>query len=187
MAKANPVVSVVRLDGGNVQATVKGGQADGSDWVRVLDLSKVAAANLAYAAFHGIKQRAVDSAAIPADTKTGKPAAPTEKAEAIAAIFDHLESGSADWTVNKVSGVKGGYLFEALCKVYGHMKAPSEIREWLDTLSDKEQAALREDDTIAPVIAEIKKAKLGDAPKADTKSLLAGLTAAPKEETPPQA
>lgn len=177
MAKANPVVSVVRLDNGNAQFTVKAGMIDGSDYVRVLDISKISASNLAYAVFHGLKQRGVDTAALPANTKTGLAAPATEKAQAIDGMLDHLESGSADWTVNKIAGVKGGYLYEALCKMYGHQKAPSEIREWLDKLSPAEQAALREDADVAPVIAEIKKAKTADAPKMDTKALLGGLTA----------
>ena len=173
--KSNPTVAVIRLDNGNIQATVRAGMPDGSDWVRVLDVSKVSTANRDYAAFHGFKQRAVDAAAMSADTKTGLPASPTDKAEAIGAVFDHLESGTAEWSRVATGGPRGGFLFEALCEKFGHMKAPSEIREWLNGLDDKSQAALREDDEIAPIIQRIKAEKSKDKPKVDTKGLLAGL------------
>lgn len=128
-----------------------------------------------YAAFHGFKQRFVDAAAMSRDTETGAPASPQEKYEAIEALVEHYESGTDKWSRVAEAGPKGGYLFEALCRVYGHKKAPSEIREWLNGLTDKQQAALREDDEIEPVIRAIKAEKRKDQPAVDTKGLLAGL------------
>lgn len=156
--------------------TVKGGNEDGSDMILTFNPTKAHADIVGYAAFHGFKQRFVDAAAMSKDTKDGSAASPATKAKAIKALIDHYETGTAKWTRVSEGGPKGGFLYEALCKVYGHMKAPSEIRVWLDGLSAKEEAALREDDTIAPVIAELKAAK----PKpsiagVDTKALLAGL------------
>ena len=176
MAKKDATVSVSRLENGNLQVTVKAANADGSNRVMVMDLSKVHAGNVAYAAFHGFKQRLVDAAAMSADTKTGKPATPAEKADAIEALIGFYESGTEKWSRLGEGGPTGGFLFEALCRKFGHMKAPSEIRAWLDKLDDKAQAALREDDEIAPIIAEIKAEKAKDKPKVDTKGLLSGLT-----------
>lgn len=144
-----------------------------------VDFSKIHASNMAYAAFHGFKQRFVDAAALPADEKTGKPAPTDEKFEAILALVEHYEGGSDQWTRVSKGAPRGGVLFEALCRVFGHQKAPSEIRAWLDALSDKEAMAIREDDAVAPVIAAIKKerrAAEGDN-AVDTAGLLKGLTA----------
>lgn len=176
MAKAETVVTVTQdPTTGIITATVKGARPDGTDEVIAFDPSKAHADNNAYARFHGYKARFVDSAAMSRDTKDGASATPATKAAAIRKVVDHLESGVAAWSRVSEGGPKGGYLFEALCKVYGHMKAPTEIRAWLDGLSDKEQAALREDDTVAPVIAEMKAAKPKVASGVDTKALLAGL------------
>lgn len=139
------------------------------------DLRKVHPNNAQHAAMHGFIQRISDAAAMSRDTKTGEAASPADKLEAMRRLVAHYESGTPEWSRVREAGPKGGLLFDALCEVYGHKKAPTEIREWLDTLSDKEQAALREDDTIAPVIARIKAERAKDAPKMDTKAILAGL------------
>ena len=55
------------------------------------------------------------------------------------------------------------------------LEVVATVRAFLDGLSDKEQAALREDDSVAPIIAEIKAEKAADKPKMDTKSILAKL------------
>lgn len=173
---------------GSVVVVVKGGNADGSDLSMTLDLTKVSAANMAYAAFHGIKQRLVDAAALSRDTKTGLAASPALKAESIAEIIEHLESGTEKWSrVASSSGVKGGFLFEALCEM-NPAETPANVRAFLDGLTAAQQAALREDDEVAPVIARIKRdrVKPGDV-KPDTKALLAGLKAAPAPEAAPQA
>lgn len=178
MAKAS-VVTVVQTEAGLVQVTVTGANEDGSDMILTFDPTKAHAVVQAYAAFHGFKQRFVDAAAMSKDTKDGSAASPAAKAKAIKALIDWYETGTEKWSRISEGGPKGGFLYEALCKVYGHMKAPSEIRVWLDGLSDKEQTALRMDDTIAPVIEALKAAKPAVKPNVDTKSLLNGLTAAP--------
>lgn len=164
-----PTVDVKRQEDGRISISVIGAGSI------TFDPAKAHPANTAYAAFHGWKQRFVDAAAMSRDTETGKPASPQEKYEAIEALVEHYESGTEKWTRQAEAGPRGGYLFEALCRVYGHKKAPTEIREWLNGLNEKQQAALREDDSIAPVIAAIKAEKRKDQPQVDTKSLLAGL------------
>lgn len=146
----------------------------------VLDMAKLSSPVLQRAALHGIIQRISDAAAKSRTDKDGNiiPATvlATVKRDAMAALVAHYESGSAEWSRVQSAGPKGGFLFEALCRVYGHKKAPSDIRVWLDGLSDAEQYALREDDTIAPVIVAIK-AERATGDKPDTKALLSGLTA----------
>lgn len=140
-----------------------------------LDMSKVHVDNVAHAAVHGFIQRVSDAAAISRDDKTGLPASPAYKLEAMKRLVAHYESGTPEWSRVREAGPKGGFLFEALCRMYAVSKTPEQIRAYLDGLSDKEQAALREDDAVAPVIAEIKREKAKDQPKLDTKAILAGL------------
>lgn len=163
-----------------IVVTIAGANEDGSDMILTFNPALAHATINAYAAFHGFKQRFVDAAAMSKDTKDGSAASPATKAKAIKALIDWYETGTDKWSRVSEGGPKGGFLFEALCKAYGHMKAPSEIRAWLDGLSAKEEAALREDDTIAPVIAALKAAKAKPIiAGVDTKGLLAGLTVAP--------
>ena len=145
-----------------------------------LDMGKLHPDIIRRAACVGMAQvRIVDAAAVSRATKDGRVKSAdemmAEKRENMAALIAHYETGTAEWSRVQEGGPRGGLLFEALCEVYGHQKAPSDIRAWLDGLTDKEQAALREDDTIAPVIARIKAAKPKAASGVDTKGLLAGL------------
>lgn len=155
--------------------------------VVVLNLANVSAANRQYAEIHGWKQRIVDAAALSRNTADGKSAAPEAKRDAIAKLVEHYMSGTDKWTMTAEGGSKGGLLFEALCEMYGHAKAPSEIREFLDALSDKEAAALREDDEVRPVIDRLKAARAAAIPEADrvkTKDLLGKIKAATPTEEP---
>lgn len=147
-----------------------------------LDMGKLHADIIRRAACVGMAQvRIVDAAAIGVADKDGN-VIPADKRvamkhAAMARLVEHYETGTSQWSRVSEGGPTGGYLFDALCKMYGHKKAPSEIRAYLDGLSAKEQAALREDDEVAPVIAAIKaeRAKLDPTPKPDTKGLLANL------------
>lgn len=174
----------------SVSFAVNDGQPD-----IVLDMTKLHPAVVERAACVGMAQvRIVDAAAIPMTRKDGSIIPADErtalKRAKMQALVDHYMTGTSLWSRVTEAGPQGGFLFEALCKVYGHMKAPTEIRAWLDGLSEKEQSALRDDDTIAPVIAELKKAKSAGKPAVDTKSLLAALkpaddAPAAADQTPP--
>lgn len=139
-----------------------------------LQLSKIHADNLRHAAIHGMIQRISDAAAISRNPETGAAASPEAKLEAMQKLVAHYESGTAEWTRVREAGPKGGLLFEALVRMGN---SAEEVREFLDGLSDKEQAALREDSDVAPIIAQIKaeKAKADTGPKPDTKAMLASL------------
>lgn len=172
MPKKDAIITVAQTEDGIINVTVKGAG------VVTFDPKKAHAANRTYAEFHGWKQRFVDTAALPADPKTGKAAPADEKYEAVMAIKEHYESGTESWTRTTKGEARGGILFEALCRVFGHQKAPSEIRTWLDGLSDKEAMAIREDDAVAPVITAIKKERRAadGAAAVDTAGLLKTLT-----------
>lgn len=179
--KSNQQVGVdIAADFSAVTFTVKGFAP------RTLIMANLSEAVRTRAACVGMAQvRVVDAAAIPAADKDGNiiPEATrlAMKDERIGALIDHYMTGTEEWSRVTAAKSDGGLLFEALCRLYGHMKAPSEIRAWLDGLSDKEQAALREDDEVAPVILRVKAERNAGKPKADTKALLQGLTAAPTQ------
>lgn len=63
-----------------------------------LHCDRASAANQAYAALHGFKQRGSDVMAL------GKGASDSDKLAELTAIVNHIESGSADWSRRVVSG-----------------------------------------------------------------------------------
>lgn len=172
MKRANAVIATEPLvvDGATIgiQFTVK----DAGSFI--LEFNRCSDAIMTHAAYHGLVQRISDAAAISRDPTNGAAATPREKAEAMVKLIDHYHSGTAEWSRVREAGPKGGFLFEALCRLYAD-KTPEAIRTWLNGLDDKQQAALREDETVAPVIAAIKAKRNADKPTVDTKSLLAAL------------
>lgn len=138
-----------------------------------LDLSKVSTENASHAMRHGFIQRISDAAAMSRNPADGSPASPEAKLVAMTRLVEHYESGTPDWSRVREAGPKGGFLFEALCEMYPG-KTPEDIRAFLDGLSDKEQAALRDDDQVEPIIKRIKAVR-ATGPTPDTKALLTGL------------
>lgn len=146
-----------------------------------LDMGKLHADILKRAACVGMAQvRIVDAAAIARADKSGKVRTAAEmvdlKWERMAALIAHYETGTAEWSrIREASGVAGGFLFEALCEMYEGKQTPAQVREFLDGLSNAEQAALREDDEVEPIIARIKAKRNEGKPVVDTKSILGKL------------
>lgn len=184
--KTNQQVGVAIADDFSaVTFTVKGFEAKPI----VLEMAKLSDAVRTRAACVGMAQvRIVDAAAIGAADKDGN-IIPAEKRlemkhTRMAELVAHYMTGTEEWSrVRASAGIAGGYLFEALCELYAASRTPEQIRAFLDGLSDKEQTALREDDTVSPIIAKIKKAKTEGQPKVDTAALLGNLTAATPEPT----
>lgn len=168
---------VVDVQAGTVTIAI----ADGLPPI-VFEASKCAPSIMARAALVGMAQvRLIDAAAIGmTDKKTGA-IIPAEqrlamKRERIQALVDHYHTGTEEWSrVREASGVRGGFLFEALCEMYEGKQTPEQVRAFLDGLTDKEQAALREDDEVVPVIARIKAKRNEGQPKLDTKGILGKL------------
>ena len=110
--RANAVVEVEQA-GDLMSFTVEGeGEA-------VLDLTRVSAVSRTRAMWHGFKQRVSDAAAIQCDPQTGKPASPAEKFAALAAVVEHLNSGSEDWNLKRAAGERTGNVLQAFANVYG--------------------------------------------------------------------
>jgi hypothetical protein len=112
------------------------------------------------AMWHGLKQKLVDAAAISRDPLTGKPATIDTKYRAVEEVFDRLTSEIPSW--NKVRGEgtgstgSGGLLYRALVRLYDGVQTPEQVRKYLDGLNGEQQAALRGNKKVAPVILAIK-------------------------------
>jgi hypothetical protein len=121
------------------------------------------------ALMHGLKQKLVDAAAISRNTETGRSATIQDKFDAVKEVYDRLLAG--EW--NKVragGGGGGGLLLQALIRLYPG-KSKEDLETYLAARTKAEQAALRINPKIAPVIAEIQ-AERG---QVDSDGLLAGL------------
>ncbi len=111
---------------------------------------------LSVMAWHGLKQKLVDAAAISRDPATGRAATVETKRDAVRAVWSTLQGG--DWFRNRGEGGTGtgGLLYRALVRLYDGRKTPDDVRAFLDGLTDAEQAALRRTSRVAAVIEQIR-------------------------------
>ena len=135
---------------------------------------------------HGLKQKLVDAAAISRDPLTGKPATIDTKFVAVREVFDRITNPNGTW--NKVRGEggtgstgAGGLLYCALVRLYDGVQTPEQVRKYLDGLNGEQQAALRGNKKVAPVILAIKaedaarRAETGEEEEDESDNLLARL------------
>lgn len=107
---------------------------------------------LVQALMHGLKQKLVDAAAISRNEETGASATVEDKFEAVMAVYRRLAAG--EWNKRREAGEsgEGGLLLRALIKLYDGAKTAEEVKEWLAGKTKAEQAALRENARIKPII-----------------------------------
>lgn len=134
-----------------------------------IDVNDLNADIVAHAVLHGLKQKLVDAAAISRDPITGKTADINTKYNSVKDVFDRITGEHPEWNKRAGgSGVSGGLLFRALCRLYDR-KSPETIKEFLDGQTKKAQAALRANPKIAAIIDEI---RAEGGPEIDTDELL---------------
>jgi hypothetical protein len=108
------------------------------------------------AACHGIKQKCIDAAAISRNPDTGKSATVADKWAALGRVVDRITSDDGTWNeAREGGGNQGGLLLRALMRLQPN-KTKEQLVAWLEGKADKEQAALRANPKIAPIIAELK-------------------------------
>jgi hypothetical protein len=124
------------------------------------------------AVMHGLKQKLVDAAAISRNPDTGLSATIADKFDAVRTVYDRLIGG--EWNAIRVGGGNsGGLLYRALVRLYGERKTPEQLKEYLNSKTDAEKAALRKNPKIAAIIVEIQAENADDS--IDSDELLAGL------------
>lgn len=123
------------------------------------------------AMYHGLKQRGGDMAALERNRDTGLPASPGDKLAEITRWVEHVESGSADWTLRRAAASEGGLLFQALTR-HAPDKSAERIREYIETLSNRQRAALLASETLKGIVDAIRAEAVADV---DTEELLTGL------------
>lgn len=130
----------------------------------VLDTHNLTPTVLAHATMHGLKQKLVDAAAISRDTETGRAATVNTKFDAVNDVLERLLAGEWNKRREGGAGTSGGLLYRALVRIYDGRKTPEQIKEWLATKSDGDQAAMRKAPNVAKVIDEIRaeRATAGD-------------------------
>lgn len=147
-----------------------------------LDLRKVHADNTARATLHGFVQKVSDRAAKKCDPKTGKPAPVGEKFQAMRTLVEHLNSGSADWSLRAVAQPRVDWEVEDLVQAMkdlgyvGTEAAEAKVRSWKP--SERAQVSLGVDirERINELRAERAKATGGG--EEAVAALLAGLEGA---------
>ena len=130
------------------------------------------------AMLHGFKQKIVDAAALSRNEATGASATAADKFQAMRDVEHQLLSG--DWNRRATGGdgtATAGLLIAALVRVTGNDLAT--VRATVDAWSGEQQAAMRADPAVAPIIATIKAERAATkptvGPKVDVGGLLEGL------------
>jgi len=123
-----------------------------------LSVDELTPAMRTMAMLHGLKQKLVDAAAISRDPETGRSATTDDKYHAVKAVYDRLTGPNPSWNAVRGEGPStgtGGLLFAALVRLYP-AKTPDALRDYLSDLTLAQQAALRKNPRVSPVIEEIK-------------------------------
>ena len=110
------------------------------------------------AIFHGVKQKLVDAAAISRDPSTGRAATIETKYAAVEEIYSRITTGGT-WNKGRTGETTtgtGGLLYAALVRLYDGKQTPEAVRAFLDKKTDAEQAKMRTNPRIAPIILEIR-------------------------------
>jgi hypothetical protein len=125
-----------------------------------LHVSELSEAIRAAALMHGLKQKLVDAAAISRDPLTGKAATIETKYMAVREVYDRITVPDGTWNKTRGDGTGstgvGGLLYRALVRLYDGRQTPEQVRAYLDKLDAEQQAALRKNAKVAPIINAIK-------------------------------
>jgi len=126
---------------------------------------------------HGLVQRVSDAAAKSRDAKTGRPAEPKLKFEAMKELVDHYMSGTESWSLGReTEGQNVQLLVECLKEIYPE-RSEEQLREWLKKRSAADRKALLLSEKIKPIADRITSEKLKHI---DAEDLLSDLETMPE-------
>lgn len=129
------------------------------------------------AAMFGWSRKISNEAAMSRDPTTGLPASDANKLEAMGAMIAHLESGTDQWSPNRVAGRASsadvGLLVTALMELQPG-KTKDELTAWVKSKEPAARSALMLNAKIKPIIDRLRTALAADV---DSESLLDELMA----------
>ena len=127
------------------------------------------------ATLHGLKQKLVDAAAIGRNPDTGRSASIEDKFNAVKEVFDRITGPNGTWNKIREGGsvTGGGLLLRAMMRLSG--KSKDEIASFLADKTKEQQAALRKNAKIAPIIAELQAEANKGGDDIDSDELLSGI------------
>ena len=149
----------------------------GSGNTHIFHMERAHAANIAYAALHGFKQRLVDNTAISRADKDGKVRSPEEQArlreEALIAMIAHYESGVERWNLREPGtggprkpAIDTDLVIRAAVAVKGGSVSYADMRAYLQRRAttagcglEAIAMSLANDPKVAAAIAEIRRAE----------------------------
>lgn len=161
----------------NVEEKTISFRVTGTGNTHTFHMDRAHAANVAYAALHGFKQRLVDNTAVSRTDKDGKVRSAAEQArlreEALVEMIRHYESGVERWNVREPG--KGGarkpaidtdLVIRAAVVVKGGAVSYADMRAYLQRRAaaagcglDAIATSLANDPKVAAAIAEIRRAE----------------------------
>lgn len=122
------------------------------------------------ALLHGLKQKLVDGAALPHNLETGRAATVDDKYNAVKKIADRLLSSDGKWNEGRAAGTVekgnvGNILIRAVMKMTG--RDESYTRQWLESKTKEQRAALKKNPKIVQIIAELSAATVSNGVNTD--------------------
>lgn len=176
-AKENSIISTSVDVRARTLAFVISNGKDGDDKREIgtllLDLTKVSASNLDYAAFHGFKQRVADKAALGQFDKAGNRVTPEMKLASMAQLVEFYNSGAEGWSPVR-SGERVGsdeLLLARALQQLNPLKPADDIRKAVAGWTKVERAALMLRTDVKPLIDAMQAEATGGI---DTDELLSG-------------
>ena len=158
--RGDSVMSPERISGGiRVHFRVTRRLSDGNvETVRLLDpvtlmFSALSGAVRDEAFAYGLETKLLRQAALPKDTRTGKPASPEAKREAVAELAAHFASGAESWNLASQSTSLSAdvrMLINALVRALG--LSPEAAETAVREMSTEDRNALRVDPEIKPAL-----------------------------------
>ena len=130
------------------------------------------------AAMFGWSRKISNEAAMSRSVETGLPASNADKLAAMAAMIEHLESGTVDWSParsasTRVSGADIGLLVTALMELQP-TKSKDELTAWVKSKEPAARSALMLNAKVKPIVDRLRSALAADV---DSESLLDELMA----------
>lgn len=141
-----------------------------------VDITKLSTEIRTQAMLHGLKQKLVDAAAIARNTDTGMAATPSDKYEAVRAVYDRItKAEGATWNAVREGEAKaqGGMFVRALMELTG--KDRELTTQYLDGLSKDQIAALKKHAKVLEIMQRMEREAAATKGAPDSDNLLANL------------